>query len=99
MAGNLEHLLLNHANIDEAADALTASGSSMHDAMENLRAALQSAENQLQGQLATAASDFRKMLDLQESEMTNDITAAANTLRTMHGLLRDADANAAAGVG
>ncbi|MER7765706.1 hypothetical protein [Kitasatospora sp. NPDC096140] len=99
MAANDGHITLNHANIDEAADALAAAGGAMHDAMENLRTALQSAEGQLQGQLATAARDFRLMLDAQESEMTNDISAAAGTLRTMHGLLRDADKRAAAGVG
>ncbi|MEU1506828.1 hypothetical protein [Kitasatospora sp. NPDC005748] len=92
-------ILLNHANIDEAADALTQAGQGMHAAMDDCMAAIKAAEAQLSGDLATAANAFYQALADQNTAMNNDIIQGADVLRVMHGLLRDADKRAAGGVG
>ncbi|MER6396557.1 hypothetical protein ABT263_10895 [Kitasatospora sp. NPDC001603] len=92
-------ILLNHANIDEAADALTQAGQGMHSAMDDCEAAIKTAEAQLSGDLATAAHTFYQALATQNGAMNNDIIQGADVLRTMHGLLRDADKRAAGGIG
>ncbi|MBV6699320.1 hypothetical protein [Kitasatospora aureofaciens] len=92
-------IVLNHANIDEAADALTQAGQGMHTAMDNCMTAIKTAESQLSGDLATAANAFYQALANQNGAMNDDITNGADVLRTMHGLLRDADKRAAAGIG
>ncbi|GHH77210.1 hypothetical protein ACFXKJ_05565 [Kitasatospora indigofera] len=95
----MANIALNHRNIDEAADALSQAGTRMHSSMDNCVAALRTAEAQLSGLLATAAADFRTTLTNNEKDMTDDITKAAGALREMHGLLRDADRRAGAGIG
>ncbi|MFD4395785.1 MULTISPECIES: hypothetical protein [unclassified Kitasatospora] len=89
---------LNHANIDEAADALTQAGQGMRTAMDDCMAAIRTAESQLQGDLAAAAHAFYQVLAAQNSTMNDDIVQGADVLRTMHGLLRDADKQAGAGI-
>ncbi|MFJ2863343.1 hypothetical protein [Kitasatospora sp. NPDC087314] len=89
---------LHHASIDEAADALTQAGSAMHSAMQDCLQAIQTAEHQLKGDLAAAAHSFYQVLAGQDAAMTDDITKGADVLRTMHGLLRDADRRGAAGI-
>ncbi|MEU8926146.1 hypothetical protein AB0D10_35325 [Kitasatospora sp. NPDC048545] len=95
----MANIMLNHANIDEAADALTQAGQGMHTAMDNCMAAIKTAEAQLSGDLATAANAFYQVLATQNGTMNDDIVKGAEVLRTMHGLLRDADKRAAAGIG
>ncbi|MFD8756957.1 hypothetical protein ACFV0O_39175 [Kitasatospora sp. NPDC059577] len=95
----MANIMLNHANIDEAADALTQAGQGMHTAMDNCMAAIKTAEAQLSGDLATAAHAFYQVLATQNGTMNDDIVKGAEVLRTMHGLLRDADKRAAAGIG
>ncbi|MER7753278.1 hypothetical protein [Kitasatospora sp. NPDC097643] len=92
-------IVLNHANIDEAADALTQAGRTMDDAMKDCERAVTTAEQQLQGDLAAAAHSFYLVLSGNDATMTDDLLKGADVLRTMHGLLRDADARAAQGVG
>ncbi|MFC8448887.1 hypothetical protein [Kitasatospora sp. NPDC057223] len=95
----MSDIKLNHANIDEAADALTQASSGMHSRMEDCLRAVQTAEHQLQGDLATAAHEFYTALANSDAAMTDDIAKGAEVLRTMHGLLRDADAKGGQGIG
>ncbi|MFD5462945.1 hypothetical protein ACFWIQ_08955 [Kitasatospora sp. NPDC127059] len=90
---------LHHANIDEAADALEQAGQALHSAMTDFETAVQTAQNELQGDLATAAKTFQTTLTTQNKEMNTDIVQGAGILREMHGLLRAADAGGAAGIG
>ncbi|MFE6054953.1 hypothetical protein ACFQ6N_29740 [Kitasatospora sp. NPDC056446] len=94
----MANILLNHANIDDAADALDQAGQGMHTAMENCMTAIRTAQAELSGDLATAAAAFYQVLAGQDGSMTDDIKVGAGILREMHGLLRDADKRAAAGV-
>ena len=95
----MSDIKLNHANIDEAADALSQAGSGMHNQMEECLRAVQTAEHQLQGDLATAAHEFYAALAASDAAMTDDIIKGADVLRTMHGLLRDADIKGGQGIG
>ncbi len=95
----MSDIMLNHASIDEAADALTQAGSGMHSQMEECLRAVQTAEQQLKGDLATAAHEFYTALANSDTAMTDDIIKGAEVLRTMHGLLRDADIKGGQGIG
>ncbi|MBP0452903.1 hypothetical protein J5Y04_25650 [Kitasatospora sp. RG8] len=90
---------LQHANIDDAADDLVAAGNTMQSEMESFRDALRKDQANLSGELATAAKNFADHLDALDTVMSGQVTDAANKLREMHGLLRDADRRGAAGVG
>ncbi|MFB7614106.1 hypothetical protein [Kitasatospora sp. NPDC056181] len=91
-------IVLNHQNVDDAATDLTKASADMIEAMEKCAADLAKAESLLQGQLLTEAVAFRTMLKGNESGMSSDINTAAGQLRLMHGLLRDADNQAARGI-
>ncbi|MFF2040310.1 hypothetical protein ACFVVX_07790 [Kitasatospora sp. NPDC058170] len=90
---------LNHANIDDAADDLQAAGLKMQSEMESFRDAIRAEQTKLSGELATAAKTFADKLDALDTVMSGQVNEAANKLREMHGLLRDADYRAAAATG
>ncbi|MFG3053087.1 hypothetical protein ACGFZP_19340 [Kitasatospora sp. NPDC048239] len=90
---------LNHANIDDAADDLQSAGAKMQTEMESFRDSLRTEQLKLSGELAAAAKSFADNLDNLDTLMSGQVTEAANKLREMHGLLRDADRRAAAGTG
>ncbi|MEV7601196.1 WXG100 family type VII secretion target [Kitasatospora sp. NPDC089797] len=92
-------ILLNHANIDDAADALTQASQAMHNATDDCRAAVTSLSAKLDGDLKGAADAFYTALSAHNDDMNKEISQGADVLRTMHGLLRDADKRGAAGIG
>ncbi|GLY73791.1 hypothetical protein [Actinoallomurus iriomotensis] len=88
---------LHHQNIDEAADALTQASNTMHQSMDDCLHAVTTASADLVGDMQNAANDFYTAVQNADRAMTRDINRAADILREMHGLLRDADRNGAGG--
>ncbi|MGH3373115.1 MAG: hypothetical protein ACRDP6_00100 [Actinoallomurus sp.] len=93
----MANILLHHQNIDEAADALTQASSTMHQSMTDCMHAVRTASHELDGELQIAADHFYTTVQNADEGMTEDIKKGANILREMHGLLRDADHQAAGG--
>ncbi|MFJ8475695.1 hypothetical protein [Kitasatospora sp. NPDC094011] len=92
-------ILLNHASIDDAADALTQASASMHTAMDDCKSAITTLSAKLDGDLKQAADALYAALATRNEDMNTEIKAGAGVLREMHGLLRDADKRGAAGIG
>ncbi|MFD7450588.1 hypothetical protein [Kitasatospora sp. NPDC059827] len=95
----MANILLNHANIDQAADDMEQASRAMAEAMTNCMAAIKSNQEHLSGSLAQAADAFNAVLSANNADMNTEIAAGVEALRTMHGLLRDADRRAAGGIG
>ncbi|MFG2910192.1 hypothetical protein ACGF13_34710 [Kitasatospora sp. NPDC048286] len=95
----MANILLNHANIDQAADDMEMASRAMAEAMTNCMTAIKNNQEHLSGSLAQAADAFNAVLSANNADMNTEIAAGVEALRTMHGLLRDADKRAAAGIG
>ena len=90
----MNDIKLNHANIDEAADALTQAAGELHIAVDDCERVVQAAQAELRGELKNAAADFYLQLSTLDGDMASELRAAAAILHEMHGLLRDADVRA-----
>jgi hypothetical protein len=93
----MSDIMLHHQNVDEAADALAMASNTMHESMTDCMQAVQAASLELEGDLQSAAQTFYQAVANADGKMSEDIANGSNILREMHGLLRDADRNAAGG--
>ncbi|MGW6913473.1 WXG100 family type VII secretion target [Kitasatospora sp. NPDC054939] len=90
---------LNHAAIEAAADSLVQASNGLSEAVTKCAGEVKSAQNELQGDLKAAASDFHNRLTSLNGTMSDQLREAANTLRRMREMLAEADARAGRGMG
>ncbi|MDH6108936.1 uncharacterized protein YukE [Kitasatospora sp. MAP12-15] len=90
-------LTLHHETINQAVQELQAAGNTMRNDMDHLVQVLTPLQEHFQGAAATAFTDFLAAVNQNETQMTEDIAAAASCLGTMHETMVTADNQAAAG--
>lgn len=90
-------LQLQHESIDQAVESLQQAGNSMKSNLDQLLQVLTPLRENFQGAAAQAFDQFFTVVHQNESQMTDDITAAAALLDQMHQTMVHADKSAANG--
>ncbi|MFF7988823.1 WXG100 family type VII secretion target [Kitasatospora xanthocidica] len=87
---------LHHETVSQAATELRQAGSMMRSNLDELMGKLKGVIDggHFQGVAANAFEELSRVVAANESAMDQDITAAANTLNTMHEIMQESDANA-----
>ncbi|MFF4380819.1 WXG100 family type VII secretion target [Kitasatospora sp. NPDC001547] len=91
--GNIQ---LHHETVSQAAGELRQAGNMMRSNLDELMSKLRGVIDggHFQGVAAGAFEELSRVVAANESAMDDDITAAANTLSTMHDIMRESDTQA-----
>ncbi len=85
---------LQHEALNQATDELRSAGNTMKSNLDDLVSTLKGLQDGFQGAAAEAFNNFLSVVSQNESQMSDDINSAANTLDTMHRTMIDADNSA-----
>ncbi len=85
---------LQHEALNQATEELRSAGNTMKSNLDDLVSTLKGLQDGFQGAAAEAFNNFLNVVSQNESQMSDDLNSAANTLDTMHQTMIDADNNA-----
>ena len=88
---------LQHETLNQATQELRAAGNTMKSNLDDLVSTLKGLQDDFQGSAAEAFTNFLNVVSQNESQMSDDINSAANTLDQMHETMTNADLSASKG--